>query len=118
MSSIGSYAQIIGEALLLSSIQTSLGSVEMSSKFSVMNFSKDQNTLDGAMKALREYCVIATVWMIGTSAVLFSQFGVKGFIAGVISNGIVLAWIVITYMQTFRKAADKYGLKRPGFFDG
>ena len=33
---------MIGEAILLASMQFSIGSVEMSSKFSVKNFSKDQ----------------------------------------------------------------------------
>ena len=110
------YAKIIGEALILASIQTSLGSVEMSSKFSVMNFSKDQMTLDGAMKSLREYCIIATIWMIGTCAVLYSQFGVKGLIAGLVSNGIVLTWIIVSYMICFRAAAKKYNLTIPNFF--
>ena len=42
------YYKTIGEAILFASIQFSIGSVEMSSKFSVMNFSKDQETLQNA----------------------------------------------------------------------
>lgn len=36
---------MFGEAILLASMQFSIGSVEMSSKFSVKNFAKDQETL-------------------------------------------------------------------------
>ena len=40
-----SIAKIIGKAIMLSSIQVAFGSVEMSSRFSVLNFSKEQDTL-------------------------------------------------------------------------
>ena len=44
--------KLMGKAILLASIQASIGSVEMSSKFSVINFSKDQRTLQAAADAL------------------------------------------------------------------
>jgi hypothetical protein len=111
------WSKIIGESLILAAIQTSLGSIELSSKYSVMNFSKDQDTLNGAMVALREYCLIAILWMVGTCAVLYSQFGWKGFVTGFVANNAVLVWIIISYMKCFKKAAIKYGLKEPKFWD-
>jgi hypothetical protein len=110
------WPKIIGESMILASLQSSLGSVEMSSKFSVINFSKDQETLNNALKALQEYFLIATIWLIGTSAVLYSQFGIRGAFSGIFANGIMLGWIVISYMICFRKAAKKYGLITPSFF--
>ena len=47
------YYKAIGEAILFASIQFSIGSVEMSSKFSVMNFSKDQETLQKATRLFK-----------------------------------------------------------------
>lgn len=44
---------MIGFAVMLASIQFSVGSVEMSSKFSVASFCKDQTTLQRAADALR-----------------------------------------------------------------
>jgi hypothetical protein len=110
-----SLANIIGEALILSSIQSSLGSVEMSSKFSIMNFAKDQNTLDNAQKALNSYILIALLWTIGTSLVLYTQFSIKGVISGIIANGIILVWIVVSYRTSFKKASEQYNLKMPSF---
>lgn len=43
---------VIGTAILFSSLQFSVASVEMSSKYSVKNFSKDQKTLQHAADAL------------------------------------------------------------------
>jgi len=57
--------KIIGEALLYASIVSSIGSVEMSSKFSVMNFSKDQETLQNAADALSDYLRIGLLWTFG-----------------------------------------------------
>ena len=43
--------EMLGEAILFASIQFSIGSVEMSSKFSVKNFCSDQDTLQNAADA-------------------------------------------------------------------
>ena len=40
--------KLIGKSILFASMQFAIGSVEMSSKFSVKNFSKDQDTLQNA----------------------------------------------------------------------
>jgi hypothetical protein len=48
------FFEMFGEAILLASMQFAIGSVEMSSKFSVKNFSKDQETLQNAADALSD----------------------------------------------------------------
>ena len=48
-------------------MQFSIGSVEMSSKFSVKNFSKDQHTLQNAAGALSDYMKIGLMWSFGLS---------------------------------------------------
>ena len=73
---------ILGKAILMASMQFAIGSVEMSSKFSVKNFSKDQRTLDNAIKALKDYMIIGSLWMLGTSMIfkawILYQVGPKG----------------------------------------
>ena len=56
------YFEMLGEAILLASMQFAIGSVEMSSKFSVKNFSKDQDTLQNAADALSDYMKIGLMW--------------------------------------------------------
>jgi len=107
---------IIGKALLFAGIQFSLGSVEMSSKFSVANFAKDQDTLDNAAKSLRDYIIIAVIWTIGNCLVFSANYGLFGFIASLLTNTLFVMWIVFSYIDTFKKAAAKNNLKMPKVF--
>lgn len=111
-----SLAKIIGKAIMLSSIQVAFGSVEMSSRFSVLNFSKDQDILQNAANALSAYIVIGTAWSVGTILVLASSYGRVGLIAGIVCNALIMAWIVISYKLAFKSAAKKYDLENPKLF--
>jgi hypothetical protein len=102
--------KIFGKAILLSSISFSIASVEMSSKFSVINFSKDQDTLDNAIAALKEYILIGAFWAIGCVLVLYANHGMKGAIAGFVCNIFVLSWIWLSYQRAFSSAKLKNGL--------
>jgi hypothetical protein len=109
--------EMLGEAILFSSIQFSIGSVEMSSKFSVKNFSNDQNTLQNAADALSDYLKISIVWTIGVVLLLYSKYKLLGAIAGFISNLIVILWIYISYMSAFKSATLKNpDLKMPSIY--
>jgi hypothetical protein len=103
----------MGNAILLASIQASIGSVEMSSKFSVINFSKDQRTLQAAADALTGYIFIGVIWMIGAILINYGQYGVWGLVASLIANLIIMSWIIISYLVAFQTATKQYGLKYP-----
>jgi len=105
--------RLMGNAILLASIQASIGSVEMSSKFSVVNFSKDQRTLQAAADALTGYLIIGIIWMIGAILINFGQYGVPGLIASLIANLVIIGWIVGSYLVAFQTAVRQYGLKYP-----
>src|SRR3990172_11685321 len=87
------WPKILGQAIFYSSIQAAIGSVEMSSRFSVMNFSKDQETLQNAADALRSYLYVALMWTFATVLVLYSQYGFSGAIVGFIANMAYIGWI-------------------------
>lgn len=110
------WPKILGQAIFYSSIQAAIGSVEMSSRFSVMNFSKDQETLQNAADALRSYLYVALMWTVATVLVLYSQYGIAGAIVGVIANIAYVGWIYFSYKGAFKKAATKYKLKEPSVF--
>ena len=99
--------EMLGEAILFSSIQFSIGSVEMSSKFSVKNFSNDQVTLQNAADALSDYLKISFVWTLGVVFLLYSKYKIVGAISGLVSNIIVILWIYVSYMSAFRSAVNK-----------
>ena len=110
------WPKILGQAIFYSSIQAAIGSVEMSSKFSVMNFSKDQETLQNAADALRNYMYVAFLWALATVLVLYSQYGIPGAIAGFLANLMYVGWIYFSYIHAFGVAAKKYDLKEPYVF--
>jgi len=107
---------IFGESLLLGSIQVALASTEMSSRYSVLNFSKDQDTLQNAANALSSYILVAIVFAIGAILVMYSSFGIKGLIICLFTNVLIVGWIVFSYLGAFRSAATKYHLKMPKLF--
>lgn len=109
-------AKAVSKAIFYASIQASIGSVEMSSKFSVMNFSKDQETLQRAADALRSYIIVAMIWTIGTILALYASHGVYGGIIGGIANLVMMLWIYLSYLKAFQYAAKEHGLKEPVVF--
>jgi hypothetical protein len=105
-----SMAYILGKAILFSSFQFAIGSVEMSSKFSVKNFSTDQTTLDNAIIALRDYIIIGLFWTLGTSLIFYANYGMKGMLMNVMCNLLIISWIYFSYQNAFNVAAKKYSL--------
>ena len=106
--------EMLGEAILFASIQFSIGSVEMSSKFSVKNFCSDQDTLQNAADALSDYLKISIIWTIGVILLLYSKYKLVGAIAAIISNLTVILWIYFSYMSAFKSAVRKTkSLKMP-----
>jgi len=108
--------KILGQAIFYSSIQAAIGSVEMSSKFSVINFAKDQEILQNAADALRNYLIIALLWTVATMMVLYSQYGKIGALVGFLANLAYIAWIYFSYIHSFKVAAKKYNLEMPHVF--
>jgi hypothetical protein len=104
---------VLGEAILLASMQFSIGSVEMSSKFSVKNFSKDQETLQNAADALSDYMKIGILWTIGLSILFYARYDKFGAAMTVIINILIIAWIYFSYINAFDVACKNNNLKCP-----
>lgn len=108
--------KIIGKAMMLGSQQYALGSVLMSSSFSVKSFSKDSKTLQDAADALRQYIIAGIVWMISNILVLGASYGTAGAISAFISNIVVMIWIWKLYTAAFENAMANYNLPPPKIF--
>ena len=107
---------IIGSAILFSSLQFSIASVEMSSKYSVKNFSKDQTILQHAADSLSDYIYIGILWTIGTTMMAYASSGKTGIIVNIIANVLIMAWIILSYLKTFKYACANYDLSMPNMF--
>jgi len=108
--------KLIGKSILFASMQFAIGSVEMSSKFSVKNFSKDQDTLQNAADALSDYLIIGLLWTLGTCLIFYSNYKWNGVILNTIINFAIMYWIYWSYIKSFKSACDKYGLQQPIMF--
>lgn len=111
-----SIVTIMGKAILFASMQFAIGSVEMSSKFSVKNFSKDQVTLQHAADALSDYIFIGVVWTLGTCMMFWGSYGMRGAVVNIIANFIIMAWIISSYKRSFEYACNVGGLQMPEMF--
>ena len=111
-----SIVTITGKAILFASMQFAIGSVEMSSKFSVKNFSKDQTTLQHAADALSDYIFIGMVWTLGTCMMFWGTYGMKGAAVNFVANFIIMAWIMASYKRAFEYACVQGDLQFPVLF--
>ena len=110
------HSEVIGQSILLASMQAAIGSVEMSSKFSVLSFAKDQDTLQRAADALTSYLIIAFIWTLGTSMILYSEFGNLGLFYSLLTNAVIVGWIFVSYWKAFQLAAKRNNLQMPKLF--
>lgn len=108
--------KLIGKSILFASMQFAIGSVEMSSKFSVKNFSKDQDTLQNAADALSDYLIIGLLWTLGTCLIFYANYRWHGVAINTFINFAIMYWIYWSYIKSFNSACDKYGLKKPIMF--
>ena len=106
----------VGKALMLSAQQYAIGSVLMSSTYSVKNFSKDQIILDNAADALKNYFYVGWIWLLSNALVLGATYGLNGVIAATVANSAVMYWIYAIYKKSFEDAAKMYNLKFPKIF--
>jgi len=104
---------LLGEAILLASMQFSIGSVEMSSKFSVRNFATDQVTLQNAADALSDYLRIGIIWTIGLTILFYAKYDKIGAIICLLANLLIIAWIYYSYIKAFEEASKKNNLQSP-----
>ena len=108
--------KLIGKSILFASMQFAIGSVEMSSKFSVKNFSKDQDTLQNATDALSDYLIIGLLWTLGTSLIFYTNYKWTGVAINMVINFAIMYWIYWSYIKSFDSACKKYGLEKPIMF--
>lgn len=85
----------------------------MSSRFSVLSFARDQETLQRAADALRSYFVIGGLWGVGTTAIAYKRHGELAAAANALANAGMMAWYGWSYGQAFQEAAARYNLQPP-----
>jgi hypothetical protein len=98
--------------------QYSLASVEMSSSFSVCNFSTNQVILNNAARALKNYLTIGFIWAAVVGVLMYFQFGVKGLIIALLFNALIMLWMWWSYSTAFKHCCRKHNLEYPCLWFG
>jgi len=109
-------AKLIGKSILFASMQFAIGSVEMSSKFSVKNFSTSDDVLQNACDALSDYLIIGLLWTLGTSLIFYAGYQWQGVMVNTVINFFIMYWIYWSYQKSFRYAVDRHHLSHPEMF--
>jgi hypothetical protein len=110
------WTQVTGKSIFWAGFQFAIASVQMSSTFSVINFSTDKETLQNAATSLQHYVIIGMVWTVATMLVMYSKHGVCGLVIGFLANAVIVGWLIGTYIHAFRTASKKYHLPFPSLF--
>lgn len=111
-----SFVAITGKAILFASMQFAIRSVEMTSKFSIKAFSKDQDTLQHAADSLSDYIFMGLCWTLGTSMIFWGNYGMKGVLINLIANLFFMSIIISGYKRALKYACQKGDLQFPELF--
>ena len=107
------YVKLLGKAIVFSTAVMAFGAVLMNSAYSVKLFAKSQEKLELAAIHLRRFLIIAAIWTVGASMLMYAEYGLIGVVTVVIACSIVIGWIYFTHQEAFTYASQKYQLKSP-----
>lgn len=111
------WAKVVSRALFSATASFGIGSVELDSKISILNNVKNQEQLNHAVYALREYSIVVILWTTAVAFAMYANYGIRGALTGIFANMLILTWIVSTYSKTFNKLVDMYNLQQPKLFN-
>jgi hypothetical protein len=109
--------KLLGQVFLFATIQSIIGSVEMSNKFCLISVTKDQETLQRAADGLTLYIIFGLFWAFGNITFFYSKYKFVGLWYSLIVNVLMMSIIIFNYINLFNKAVKQYNLKFPKLFD-
>ena len=109
--------KLFGQIIIFATIQSIIGSVEMSNKFCLISVTKDQETLQRAADGLTLYIIFGLFWTLGNASYFYSVYKKPGLIYALFANILMMFIIVFNYINLFNKACKKYNLKFPNLFE-
>jgi len=101
--------QLIGNAIIYSSIQLGFAGLNLTSRFHINHPFTDQQTLQNESDALEDYIKIGCLWTLGVVILFYEDYGWVGFGVGLTLNVLIMTWIYFSYIKVFDKVAEKYG---------
>jgi presenilin-like A22 family membrane protease len=106
----------IGDAVMAATIQFAIAGFEMSSKFSIVHFTTDQEKLNHAANELDYYLLIGIICTFLLSSLFYLKNNMEGFIICLISNVLIMSWIYYSYKLVLDESRKKHGLIFPKLY--
>ena len=110
------WPEIVGKVLVSTTVQATLGSLEMSSRLMIRNFVITQEEADEFINEMRAYIFIGSLWTAGTTFLMYSMHQYLGASLNLLFNLLAMAWIIYRRYPVYVKTATKHGLKIKGIF--
>ena len=104
---------MLGEGILLSSIQFSIAGFGLGSLAGINNIIVDQITLNNAVILLRNYVYLSIIWTFGIVSLFYSRYDGIGACLVLIINIIIVCWIYFSFTYIFQKKIKLYNLIMP-----
>jgi len=103
----------LGQALVFASVQPALASMQMSSRFDIVNSATTQDLLEQAARDLRSFMIIAIIWAVGSTLVMYIQFSWRGAFINLVGQGLVGYWIFSSFRNAIVNQALRKNLQVP-----
>ena len=108
---------LIGDAIIVATLQFSIAGVELSSRFGVIHYANTQKKLQHTADSLNSYLLIGVICAILLSSLFYLKNNMVGFTVCLLSNLLIMSLIYYSYLIAFRKAKDMHGLEYPKLFN-
>ena len=105
------WPKIAGKVLVSATVQLSLGSLELPSRFMIRSLIRTQEAVDATISEMYSYIVIGLLWAIGTTILMYVQHYYAGAVANILVNLLCIWWIVYRRYTVLVETAAKYGLQ-------
>lgn len=105
------WPKIAGKVLVSATVQLSLGSLELPSRFMIRTFTRTQEAVDATVSEMYSYIVIGLLWTIGTTILMYVQHYYIGAVLNMTVNLLAMWWIIYRRYSVLVETATKYGLQ-------
>lgn len=99
------YPIIIGKATVYATIQIAFANFIMGSVASIKTRLHTTESISIYRDYLKRYLIVALIYSLGTSVMLYETYHWKGAIIGFIANAIMVIWILYFYHDSIAHAS-------------
>lgn len=106
-------ATVFAQSVVLAMAQLSILSTESTSIFIATTVATTQDKLNDFASSLKSYLFISMFWLIATSVMMYSIYGMIGLLTSALANVLVILYIILRNVHILKLIATRNGLMVP-----